>query len=102
VSEPKIVVTEKMSESALKSVENTSKRTGIAYSDIAVVIGYLDKDGNRQESVHVIDSDVVDISKVNLVVENKMRACKNEEGNLIGYEPSGEVHLKLEVKYFES
>lgn len=97
---PEVIKTSVMKDSATKTVESISKRTSIEYTDLTVIVGSNDKDGNRQEQVHVIDGEVVNIAKVLLLNEEKQRACKNDEGNIVGYEPSGEVNLKLEVKYF--
>lgn len=68
-------------------------------SDVAVVIGFKTKSGKREEIVHAIDSDDVRIVTCAHTVEEKVKQSKDEEGNLLGFEPTGEYILTLKVKY---
>lgn len=72
----------------------------LAYSDVAICLGLLGKDGKRQEVVHQIDSDSVRIVSVSHGVVEKMRQHK-EDGQLLGFEPTGEYELTLKVKYIK-
>lgn len=69
--------------------------------DVAVVIGYKTKSGKREEIVHTIDSEEVRIAICNHSVEEKVKQAKDEEGNIIGFEPTGEYILTLKVKYIK-
>lgn len=68
----------------------------------SVVIGYLGKDGKENEVVHTVDGEVVEIVSCVHDVKKKMRAAKDDEGNVIGFEPTGEEELTLKVKYIRS
>lgn len=68
----------------------------------SVVIGYLGKDGKENEVVHTVDGDVVEIISCIHDVKKKMRPSKNEDGSLVGFEPTGEEELTLKVKYIRS
>ncbi len=70
-------------------------------TDVAVVIGYKTKNGKKEEIVHTIDSDDVRIVTCSHTVEEKMKAAKDEEGNSLGFEPTGEYVLTLKVKFIK-
>lgn len=80
------------------------KRTlprGTEYTDVAICIGLEPvSGGDRKEIIHQIDGSQVRITSVEHKVNEKMRAVK-EDGQLIGYEPTGEYELTLKVKYFK-
>lgn len=68
-------------------------------SDVAVVIGFKTKNGQREEIVHTIDSDDVSITNCLHSVEQKVKQAKSVTGELLGFEPTGEYILTLKVKY---
>lgn len=71
---------------------------GVPVTDVTVIVGYKDGNGIRQEVIH----DITDrrILKYNLSTEAKMEKVK-VEGQIVDFAPTGEVHLKLELKYLE-
>jgi hypothetical protein len=86
---------------APKKVRKTLK--GTDYTDVSVVIGLSGPNGTHQEIVHQIDGAFgsgVSIVKVEHGVEEKVRQCK-EDGQLVGFEPTGEYVLTLKVKYIK-
>jgi hypothetical protein len=85
---------------AAQNVGETSKKLGpsaVPISDVTLILGYKTKEG-RNEVIHDINSDDVRIVKCEHSVEEKMRPCK-EDGQLVGYEPTGEYVLTLKLKY---
>jgi len=86
------------------STEETQARPRISndlpIDSVGVVIGYTARDGVR-EVVHQVNGSEVEIISCVHSVEKKMRACK-EDGQLIGYEPTGEETLTLKVKYIRN
>lgn len=68
----------------------------------SVVIGYRGKDGKENEVVHTVDGETVEIVSCTHDIKKKMRAAKDDEGNVIGFEPTGEEELVLKVKYIRS
>lgn len=71
---------------------------GVPVTDVTVIVGYKDSHGVRQEVIH----DITDrrILKFNLSSEAKVEKVK-VEGQIVDFAPTGEVHLKLEMKYLE-
>jgi hypothetical protein len=67
-------------------------------SDVRVIIGYTDAAGVRTEVVHQVGS-TERITSVVHSVDEKQQKSKDDEGNFIGFEPTGEYVLKLAVKY---
>lgn len=74
--------------------------TALPVDSVGVVIGYSARDGVR-EVVHQVNGSEVEIISCIHSVEKKMRACK-EDGQLVGFEPTGEEVLTLKVKYIRS
>ncbi len=61
------------------------------------------EDGVRKEIVHEIgvnDDDVRIVSVQHGILE-KMQKAKDEEGNFLGFEPTGEYELTLKVKFIK-
>lgn len=75
---------------------------GLPVGDVAVIIGYLNKDGKREEIMHVIDGGEVQIASCSHTVEEKYQKAKDSEGNLLGFEPTGECVLTLKVKFYRN
>jgi hypothetical protein len=71
-------------------------------SSASVVIGYLGKDGKESEVVHTVDGEAVEIVSCTHDIKKKMRASKDDDGNVIGFEPTGEEELVLKVKYIRN
>lgn len=72
---------------------------GVPISDVSVIVGYVDKEGKRQEVIH-------DIANVRIIgcqhqVEEKVQKVKDEDGNFAGWEPTGENILTLKVKWLK-
>jgi hypothetical protein len=86
----------------LHSVEDKKKMglpIGVPVTDVTVIVGYVSKDGSRQEVIHDIHN--VRIASCVHQVDEKLQKAKDEEGNFIGFEPTGEYSLTLKVKYLK-
>lgn len=66
-------------------------------SDVTVIIGYKDRDGRRTEVIHDIAD--VRITECQHSFAEKQKMTKDNDGQLLGFEPTGEYILKLLVKY---
>lgn len=69
---------------------------------VHIVVGQIDKDGNTHEVVHSVDGKQVSIVEYTLNVKQKHVKSKTEDGNVVGFEPSGEETLKLTLSYIKS
>lgn len=69
----------------------------VPITDIAVILGMKTKDSGRQEILYDIGPSMRILKCTHEVVE-KVRAV-TEEGQFLGYEPTGEYELTLKVKY---
>lgn len=76
-------------------------KVGQPITDIAVIIGVTDKMGQRQEILYNLASDDIRIVKCSHSLEEKVKQMKDEDGALLGFEPTGEYVLKLEAKYIK-
>jgi hypothetical protein len=76
----------------------TPRPTGFPVNSISLVIGYETQQG-IQEVVHVIDGQHCDILEVQHSVTRKSDKKKDEKGNLVAFEATGEEMLILKVKY---
>lgn len=76
-------------------------KIGIDYSDVAVCLGITGKDGKRQEIVHQIDGQDVRIVSVAHGITEKVKQAKDDDGNTLGFEPTGEYELTLKVKFIK-
>lgn len=66
--------------------------------DVTIVIGYTTTDGQRSEVTHEVGPGLRIVGFVQGVVE-KMQKTKDDDGRLLGFEPTGEYELTLKVKY---
>lgn len=66
---------------------------------IHVVIGVKTKDGKVEEQVYSVDGTKVQITGYTFDVKQKHQKAKDEDGNLIGFEPTGEETMRLVVSY---
>lgn len=73
----------------------------MSYADVAVCLGITDKSGKRQEIVHQIDGSDVRIVSVSHSINKKVKPAKDDDGAVIGFEPTGEYELTLKVKYIK-
>ncbi len=71
----------------------------VPVTDVAVIIGIRTRDNGRQETMIDIGQDTRILECTNTVKE-KVRAV-TEEGQFIGFEPTGEYELTLKVKYLK-
>ena len=78
----------------------TTKANTFPVDSVTVVLGYQTKKGT-EEVVHTIDGQQVQIVSCHHQIEKKVKAMKNEDGTLLGYEPTGEETLTLKVKYIK-
>lgn len=69
-------------------------------SDIGVIIGVQTKDNGRQEVMYDIGAGKHRILKCTHELTEKVRAV-TEEGQFLGYEPTGEYEFILKVKYLK-
>lgn len=71
---------------------------GVPVTDVTIIIGFKDRHGNRQEIIH----DIVDkrIVKCQHTVEAKLEKVK-VEGQLVDFATTGEVNVKLDLKYID-
>lgn len=95
--------TEVVSNLVERAAQRRQRRSSaVPYTDIAVCIGMKDELGIRKEIVHQIQGEDSDIRIVNVEhkVTEKTRQCK-EDGQLVGFEPTGEYELVLKVKYIK-
>ena len=74
--------------------------TGFPVNSVSLVIGYETKSG-IEEVVHTVDGKKNDIVMVQHHFERKTRAVKDDRGEVIAYEPTGEEILTLKVKYIK-
>lgn len=77
---------------------NSKDMTGFPVNSISVVIAYETKDG-IEEVVHQVDGKKVDILSVQHNFERKVRAKKDDHGDIVAYEPTGEEILFLKAKF---
>jgi hypothetical protein len=75
----------------------TAART-VPISDVTIIMGMRTKSG-RQEVIHDIGPDHRILKCSHEVVE-KVRAV-TEEGQFLGYEPTGEYEMTIKVKYLK-
>jgi hypothetical protein len=66
-------------------------------SDVTVIIGYKDRDGRRVEVIHDVND--VRITECTHSFTEKQKLAKDEDGHILGFEPTGEYVLKLTVKF---
>lgn len=79
--------------------EKKSRPSEVHVTDVVVIIGMKTKGGKREEVQHSIDvEDGLRIVKCVQEIEERQRQCK-EDGQLIGFEPTGEYNFNLKVKY---
>lgn len=76
----------------------SSDLTGFPVNCITVVIAYETQNG-IEEVVHTIDGKKSDIISVQHLVERKSDKKKDEKGNIVAFEATGEELLLLRVKY---
>jgi hypothetical protein len=69
---------------------------------VSIVVGQKDKDGNVTETIHTIDGTEVQIVEHKLHIAQKHKQAKGPEGELIGFEPTGEETLNLQVKFIRN
>ena len=74
-----------------------SKAGDFTINSVGLVIGYKTKKG-VEEVVHQVDGEEVTITSCTHEVVKKMR-CVKQDGQVVGYEPTGEEMLVLKVKY---
>lgn len=70
-------------------------------SSVTIVVGYKTKDGKIEETVQEIDASTVQISGFKLDHNRKHKSVKNENGDFIGFEPTGEETINLTVKFIK-
>jgi len=79
----------------------SSVLSAVPITDVSVIIGMLNREGKREEIIHDINTaDATRIVLCHQNIEEKTRAVK-EEGQLVGYEPTGEYILTVKVKYIK-
>lgn len=71
----------------------------VPVSDVAVIIGIQTRDNGRQETLVDIGQDYR-ILECTQSVKEKVRAV-TQDGQLLGYEPTGEYEFTLKVKYLK-
>ena len=78
----------------------SSLLSAVPITDVTVIIGMRNREGNREEIIHDINTENKKrIVLCNHNIEEKMQKAKDDEGMFIGYEPTGEYTLTLKVKY---
>lgn len=86
---------------AAEKKEKVLRPSAVPITDVTLIIGMKTKDGKREEVIHDINTDdALRIVTCSHTIEEKTRACK-EDGQLVGYEPTGEYVLTLKVKYIK-
>ncbi len=68
-------------------------------TDVRIVIGYKAPDGTRHEAIQMIDPNEYIIDGYTLTIDKKTQKCKDEEGNFLGFEPTGEQLLSFKAKF---
>jgi len=71
----------------------------VPFSDVTVIVGRRNAAGERTEQMHNIDSRDFRITGFSEVVIEKMQKVKDDTGNLMGFEPTGEYELTIKVRY---
>lgn len=75
-----------------------SNRDDVSVGYVKVAIGYKTKEGIK-EVVHEVSSDDYDMTNFTFVQDRKFKPTKDEEGNPLGFEPTGEYSWALKIKY---
>lgn len=87
----------------LKDAANEKKPLPISkdfvVESVHVVVAYKTKNGKTEEVVHTIDGTQVQITDFNLKTSQKTQKVKGDDGELIGFEPTGEESLTVSVKF---
>jgi len=65
---------------------------------VTIAIGMIDRNGKQYETIHNIDENFL-ISKFKLEQDRKLKPCKNDNNDIVDYEPTGEYRLTLDVKF---
>ena len=81
------------------SIKTPSQDEVIEYA--AIVFRIKDRSGVVHENVVEVDGSKVAVSMFNLSITNKMAKAKDEEGNIVGFEPTGEKTVNLKISYVE-
>ena len=69
---------------------------------VTVVVCQRDKNGAVHEAIHTVDGTAVSIVDYQFNIKQKHVKAKDDEGKLIGFEPSGEETLKLVLSYIRA
>ena len=67
---------------------------------VEVTVTYTTPDGPKKV-VHEVDGAKVQIARCTHDIDKQFKPTKDEEGNLLGHEPTGIETLKLNVKYIK-
>jgi hypothetical protein len=87
--------------SGRKQKDRKPKSGSNRITDVKIVLGFTTPDGARQEAVYMVDADRYLIDGYSFTDEGKIAKARDEEGNLVGFESTGERNMVLKVKYHE-
>lgn len=71
----------------------------VPISDVTIIVGRRNAVGQRTEQMHNIDGRDFRITCFSEVVAEKMQKVKDDNGNLVGFEATGEYELTIKLKY---
>lgn len=71
----------------------------VPISDVTIIVGRKNLEGQRTEEMNNIDGRDFRITGFSEVVVEKMQKVKDDQGNLMGFEPTGEYELTVKVRY---
>lgn len=78
----------------------TNEEFNVKY--VHVLIGTMGKDGEVHETVHSVNGDDVMITAFKQHSEDKVKPCKDDDGRVIGFEPTGECQMSMTVKFIRN
>ena len=81
--------------------KKAKKKPDMPIGSVTVSINYLDGEGKMQEVMHDIGGENVRIVQCIHNINQKVKMAKGDEGELLGFEPTGEYELTLKVKYIK-
>lgn len=94
---PPVIQLPAAGESPIRQARRLSDKVPV--SDVTLIIGYRDRQGARQEVIHdIVDSDHRIVMCSHNVLE-KVQKVKDDQGNLMGFEPTGEYEVTIKIKY---
>lgn len=71
----------------------------VPISDITIIVGRTNAEGQRSEEMTNVDRRDYRITGFSQVISEKMQKVKDDEGRLMGHEPTGEHEITIKIRY---